>query len=491
MVPLIGPTLWVLLVIGTIGISAYAHIRAGFTLPNPWNDEAWFLWPAVSFMEHNTLHSAYLNPDRLMSLWPVYQVPLGLLFKITGFSFELARWTSWFYLLLSYGGILALVRARPMPLLTSAITSLFFLGGSAVVAGNMGRPEAMVWALAVWSFVFLDRGHPWKALAFSFACAWAHQAGVFFCAGTWLCSLGMTFRSHLSWRLNPSDRILLGIAGAIGLAQGFFMLSNWSDYWIVTRSIMNESMGKGVFTRLLCSNKTPILAAHGTLLLVTAWRSPRLLPPVVLGGVAFSIMLIRNQMWYEIYNHMSFLLLALSIGWLVHALVQQLASRLLPRMGGGIRRILPLAAMSLVLLPLLKFNYAHGFITGPRNYPDKLGWGWGMQVAKHPYMTEADITAVVRKIERHTAIGRPCRVFFMPEGDGLFYHGRLPANTQPYYGLAAQDKGDMAIVHVSRHQPEWWRKARVLQYIEQQEATSQPPFHVRENTEQWVWIPLP
>lgn len=134
--------------LATLAISAFAHVKAGFTLPNPWNDEPWYLWSTISLADNNAFFSESLNPERVVPMSPAYQLPLALVFKATGFSFGLARWFSWGYMALAYLGVLGVVKSRPLPLISAGVASLFFLGASSVVAGNMCRPEAMVWAIA-------------------------------------------------------------------------------------------------------------------------------------------------------------------------------------------------------------------------------------------------------------------------------------------------------------------------------------------------------
>jgi hypothetical protein len=102
-----------------------------------------------------------------------------------------------------------------------------------------------------------------------------------------------------------------------------------------------------------------------------------------------------GEMWYEIYKITGFMaMLTGGAALLVHA----------GRAGAArwpVRRI-PIAVVSgaaalLYLWGLGQFNYRHGFVTGPRNYPQKLSWGWGMTMAdpEVPYITAADKQAVV------------------------------------------------------------------------------------------------
>ena len=141
------------------------------------------------------------------------------------------------------------------------------------------------------------------------------------------------------------------------------------------------------------------------------------------------------------------------------------------------------------LLPFLRFSYDNGFITGPHNYPEKLGWGWGMRMDATPYLTEQDIQRVVQEIEKYTADGKRHRVFFMPEGDGLFYHGKLPANVIPYQGVRTSELGDMAVFRFSRHFPDWWRDQHALKYLRMYAGEGLAPFYERDGTESWILVP--
>lgn len=482
--------LWVLIAGATLGLSAWAHMAAGFTLPSPWNDEPWYLWSVVSMVQDGTYFSEMLNPERIVLMSPYYQAPLMLLFKIVGFSYRLARDVSWCYMALAYAGILMLVRRRPFPLLSAGVASLFFLGATAVVAGNMVRPEAMVWAMVVWSFVLGDRGHLWKALALSGVAVLVHQIALVFFGGILLLFLLEVWRKRGCIRPTRSDWIVMAGAAVLLGVHVYWMIQFWGTTMADSQAAMNEGLGGNtVWDRLFLSNKTPWLAVYGGLLGLSLWRFRKLLAPVMLGGCAYSTMLLRPQMWYEIYNQMAFLWLALLIPWTLVLGIGNGLSRWKPTMAGWLRTGLLLGMFGAGCLPMLKMSYNHGFVTGPNHYPAKLGWGWGMRMDPAPYITEQDIQAVLGEIEKHVGDGKRYRVFFMPEADGLFFQGRMPFNAIPYQGARTGVLGDMAVFRLSRHPPAWWTDQHVLKSLRIYGGEGIEPFYERDGTEKWILVP--
>jgi hypothetical protein len=480
---------WIALAAATLLISAYAHFKAGYTLPIPWNDEPWYAWSSISLAENNTFFSESLNPERVLPLVPMFQVPLAIVFKIAGFSFALTRWMSWAWMALAYLGVLVLVRSRPLPLLSAAVVSLFFFGASSVVAGNMCRPEAMVWSIAVWSFVLADREQWWKALSLAAIGAWAHQVGMVFFAGVFFLFFQWALKAKARIRPSRSDWAVMALALVALAGQALFIWHFWTWFWADFGEASKESLQQNLAGRIFFSNKTPWLAAYAGLFGLALWRFRRLLVPVVLGGCAYVSMLVRPQMWYEIYNQMAFMWLAVTIPWALFSMAEWFINHGAKPLRPWLKTGLLMMAFAVGALSMLNMCYAHGFVTGPNNYPAKLGWGWGMQVDPHPYLTEQDIQTISREIEKHAVTGKKQRVFFMPEGDALFFHGRMPANTIPYQGVYTEVRGDMAVFRLSRHQPNWMRDQHVMKYLRLYGGEGLEPFYERDGTEKWIFIP--
>ncbi len=480
---------WSLVILGTVFLSAYAHVQAGFTLPTPWNDEPWYLWSSISMAENGTYFSESLNPDRVVLMSILYQAPLALLFKWIGFSFALARGVSWVYLMVSYAGVLVLVRRHSFPLISAAVASLFYLGSSAVVAGNMCRPEAMVWALVVWSYVCADHGDWWKAMALSGVAVLVHQVAIVYFAGVLFVFCLQMLESRKWIGPRRQDLFLLGVAGACLAGYLAVLLTHFHSAAADLLEAADEPFKQTLWERFFQSNKTPWLVGFGGLLILSQWRFRRLRLPVVLAGAAYAVMLLRPQMWYEIYNQMAFMWLTLILPWLAVSVMEIGMDCGERRVSGRMRTAILLVVYLVSALPMLRMCYAHGFITGPRHYPAKLGWGSGMQMDSAPYITQQDIQAVTAEIHKHAEEGQSYRVFFMPEGDALFFHGKMPANTIPYQGVRTRVRGDMAVFRFSRHPPAWWTDQYVRKWWNQYGGDGIEPFHKRDGTERWYLIP--
>lgn len=481
----------ILLFMATLGVAAWAHHRAGFTLPNPWNDEPWFLYSAISLAEQGTFFSESLNPDRVVPMSPVYQIPLALLFKLAGFSFALARWVSWFYMILALLGFYLLAMRRSVPLLAAAVTSLFFLSATPVVAGNMARPEAMLFAVATWSVLAVDCRRPWIAVSLAGVGVLIHPAGAFLFVVVLLLAIRCVYQEPARWWPGKLDVVVVAAACAMLLAQLAFMAQHTEHWASDAAAAADHPFKTTVGERVFSSNKTPWLLALVAMAALGWLRFEHLAVPATYGAGLFFIMLVRPQMWYEIYNVMAILLATLCVAWLgAEAGHRLLRSALVSRAKLPLRRAVPLLCACVVLLPLLRFSQAHGFVTGPRNYPAKLEWGWGMQMDPHPYLTEDDVQRVVAELERQMPSDRKVRVFFMPEGDALFFHGRLPNRAIPYMGVWTSVRGDMAVFRFSRHQPEWMREKHVEKYLRLYGGEGVPPFYERDGTEKWMVFPV-
>lgn len=473
--------------LGTILVSLWVHRLAGFTFPNPWNDEPWMLWGAVSFMEKCTPFSEYLNYARPIFAFPAYGVALGTLFKFTGFSFALARWTSWIGTMLAYLAVLRIARRQPFAPVAALVASLFFLGASAVIAGNMARPEAFVLLLAASAFCLLAEGQVWKGLAVSAGCGIFHVVGVFFFLG----AAGTVAASALRERRLPrparADWVFVAGAAVLVLAHFAVIATHWNYYLTDTRATVQVDSPGNSIARIFSSNMTPWYAVAVALGLFFLWKDPRRLPWIAFGGIGLLIPGLREQMWYDVYLQMGFLMLALALplaGWLVVSM----ALRRWPAIPARFGQLARAAAYFALLGGMLLVCYRNGRITGPNHYPQKLEWGWGMRFDAADYMQPADVAAIAKALEPYANQPRTYRIYFMPDADALFIQGRFPANVIPYQAIWTDIAPDLFLFRRSRHFPDWWR----IQYVEKAAQRFglhlDQPFHSRDGTESWYLV---
>jgi len=159
----------------------YLHIRASFSFPIPWNDEAWFLWQARGIQKANTLFSEVLDPDRhLIVKPPGYMIVMGLLFKVFGFSLRLARDFSFVFLVVGFGFLMALAKSLRNPILGALIGGLFLINHQFVVIGNLARMESFVFLMVAASFFLIVKEHVWKGLGLLALSPLVHPNGVYF-----------------------------------------------------------------------------------------------------------------------------------------------------------------------------------------------------------------------------------------------------------------------------------------------------------------------
>ena len=470
----------------TASISFWVHLKAGFTFPNPWNDESWMLWGSISFLENNSPFSEYLNFERPVFAFPSFAVAMGLVFKVFGFSFALARWISWALTMGAYFCVLRMVSKLTFPLISAAASSLFFLGAAVVVAGNMVRPEALVLFLGALSFAVLDHSRPWKALAVASCCGIFHTTGLLFFIGISATATALLLRDRRRpSRPTRSDCWVAAVALAILVAHASVIASHWHYYLMDIRATVQVDPPGGAFSRIFASSMTPWFSVAAILGIANLWLKPARIPWIAFGCVCLLIPSVRLQMWYDVYRQMGFMVLALALPTAAADLAAFFAGRIAPKSRSIVRGarwvafLLPLALM-------LRFCQRHDWITGPNNYPQKLQWGWGMRFDDRPYIFASDIDAIENALRPYAGSGKTLRLFSMPEADALFFRDRLPDNVIPYQAVWSQTKPDLFLFRASRHYPDWWRTQYVEKHAKRFGISWDRPFHERDGTEFWV-----
>jgi hypothetical protein len=154
------------------------------------------------------------------------------------------------------------------------------------------------------------------------------------------------------------------------------------------------------------------------------------------------------------------------------------------------RPVVRIAGLCVATLPLLFFYYRNGWIEGPRNYPQKLSWGWGMKMESGGvrYFDSRDKDAVIAQIEKSFASNEHVRVDFYPGGDALFFCDAFGKRAIPYSNHFSTVEPDAILIHQSRYDPGWLvnRKAMDLRLLKPETIS----FHQRDGTEQWFLADL-
>jgi hypothetical protein len=427
----------------TLVLMAVAHRAAALTLPVPWNDESWILWKALAFSETGSLFSERLNPERLLITFPAFETLLGLVFRMIPFSLENGRWVSWFFLAASYPGWWVLVRRIGSPWLPMAVISLVYLNATFTVAGNVARPESLLMATSVWSMALLASGRVWAGGCLAAVGVMVHPAGLIFAAawgGAWL--LGTVPR----WpRPGRGAWVAMAVTAALAALWLGHLLGNPSEFRLDYGRAAGEELGGSLLDRLLSPGRGPYLALYAGLLVLSAWRWRAALPLILLGITGLAVMVLRAQMWYEVYVHMGFMTLA--------ALLPLAIERTWPP---GWNKCAKTITSGVLILPILLFFLRQGFVEGPRGYPHELQWGWGMRVWPREYLapeTTAGLAGAAR--DRFPGVA-PGRVQFIPEADGLFHRAEWEAaGWTVYQPVRTTVRPDWAVLRKSEVLPGW------------------------------------
>ncbi len=468
---------WLLVVLvgGTIILSAWIHQLAGMTLPLPWDDEFSFVWPARAMAEHGTLHAPELNPERdIFWMPPGYAVALAGVFKVFGFSLPVARGFSWFCAAAALVVLVVFLARYPLRLLTSALLCWIFVNGAFVTIGNVARMDALCLLMGAGTLLLLQRERRWAGLAIAALAILVHPNGVYFgaVAVAWI-----LVDRGLQWgRPRGTDWVLLGIAGAAWAAYLAYVAAHWPSFQADMAMQFARKARRAPWTELMTATSLGVLGLYLVLGVLSLIRDRSRLLPLAFSGACFFLVLFGHEMWYEVFNSLAFFLLACSVLWALWDVLSR-------------RRVVAVAATGLALLPMLLFFYRHGFIEGLRGFPRDMEWGWGMRMSDGAdYFTRNDAEAIAAQLERYAAPGRMLRVQFYPRGDALLADRYLPKGFLPFFPHFTETKPDILIARKSRYIPTWVDKVRVQVFQQIPEETE--AFRERDETEMWYLADL-
>jgi hypothetical protein len=153
---------------------------AGFKFPVPWDDEAYFLLQGYSFAKTNSLLSPFLSPEKVV-MWepPAYFILMGMIFKLTAFSLRTARFISLLFTFLSFTFIVKIIDTLKGNTFLKLAMFLFFLHPTFIAMANIGRQEAIYFALALISLYLLLTGRHLSALSVAVFSGLFHFNGIY------------------------------------------------------------------------------------------------------------------------------------------------------------------------------------------------------------------------------------------------------------------------------------------------------------------------
>jgi hypothetical protein len=474
------------------------HIAAGFTLPAPWGDEAFFVWQARAFERWNNFAAPELDASRPILLLPfIYQSMLGLAFKIFGYSLGLARGVSLVFTIAGFVLLATGANRRAAPIAGLVLIGAFMMNGHFVAIANNARMEALLFAVICGAMLLMQHGRMWIALAVLAFSPMIHPNGVLFLVP----ALVYAIAAHKVHRTRPSRTALIIFAAAAlaWLANGLYAVSYWPG-------LMHDIAYRFSETTTATSGWSQFGGWHAVVLALIvaagvfgAVRKIRIGYLITFAIGSWLMHRVRIEQWYEVFGTLTYLLLSLA--------VLEIATQVLPTLKTRFGSAPRWAVAPVALVALLGLHLVTGRIPGPKGYLEDLDVN-GMHVAGSvSYFTPEDRTALETYFRANEAGG--AKTFEMyPWGDTLligdfensgmrfqipYFDPAFSAGAKDWpwgFGPREWPTADVYIVRTSRYQPRWLdeRFKATLARAEQRTGKKAEILRSRDETEIWYAI---
>ncbi|WP_263147279.1 hypothetical protein [Pseudomonas sp. RIT-PI-AD] len=221
---------WALPVLAAV---ALVRLCLGFEFPIPWNDETAFVSQAFEFAHSGSFYVYGLNAERpLMWMPPGLMLVQAAVFRVFGYSFELARGVSCLLYLGAFALALAIVAgqfAGRRRFWAAALTALAFTSPYALAISNLARMEALYTLLFLGSLLALLRGRPWLGLSAVLLGGLVHFNAVYFLVpyALWL---GASLAARRWPRMRRSDAIALAFTALCLAGYGAFVVAHLDGF---------------------------------------------------------------------------------------------------------------------------------------------------------------------------------------------------------------------------------------------------------------------
>lgn len=440
---------------GVLGVAAIAFIWTehlhDLTFPIPWPDEGSFLWPALAFRDHASLHAPEINPEReIFWMPPGFMVLEGIIFKLWSFSLLRARFLSALFLMGAMGCLAAQVRASRVRFGHSLLIVLISFAPIFQLVGNTARMESLLLLLGTLGFLLLERGRA-AGLGVLALALLVHPNAAFACAGGlvyWL----FAFRGKR--RLSRADLATFAAVALLWLAYAFHLSRHWGEFvedmttqirWKQTEAALNGT----ALSRLL----EPFRVSVCAILVVVFGLGMRFgarvgahcalaLPLLIGSGIAVGWL-------YEVYAALGTLLVCMA--------ALELAAVLGNRLGDKAGVAVTVAAAAALGAGVFWIR-THPFLMA------------SVQRATIPsqsdamYCTNAEREQVEAFIRRAVRKDRPIVVQFLPDADSLLFHEMRSESVRFLQQTYFSTRPDVYILHDSPWFPQFLRDIELADF---------------------------
>jgi hypothetical protein len=451
-------------------LALHAHLRAGFALPIPWGDEALFVWQAISIKDHWSLVSENLIPFRPMMLQPPgYPVLMGIIFKFTGFSFELVRMFSLVFALLAGGFLLCSIQNRFLQFAALLLLFRFHLDSAVILSSNVARMETLILLVALGSLYIALKYDILTGLALSFLGPLMHPNGAYFALGFVFIAIYLIYQNRSTFNIS---RLAIGACAFVSVCYilyGIHIYLNYDSFlgdmsYQFRIKLRNEFV---LFTHVTWVKYQLYFFIAAILISIHKRYEREYFCLLVLGFFSKVIVINSYQFWYESFSRLGDLVLALFIIRLLFDLAPFI-TRLI-----GENRVSAFTvkiAATLALPLLLVHEMDHWVFKDPflKDHTSIQNERMGMTIEEQgvPYLSAEERKSILSNImgrlddpsfnsRKPTVRGMASiGLFFYPHTPRYFIASRL-------HGLYAfRVKYDFTFFHTSRYKPKWLRSFR-------------------------------
>ena len=457
--------LLVALFVSSLWFSWNAHLAANYWFPVPWPDEACWGWQSIAMAEGRGLFTPQLNSERV--IWwmpPGFFVVMGGIYRIFGFTFEHMRWTSWVFITL-WGTILFIWTGRKYKRFEISLLVLCFsLNSFCVVAGNMGRMEALLLLTTLSGYWMMDEQKLGVGLALLIVSPLVHPAGVVYAALGLLAFYvnhlkGFRFHNFRWW-----DWIALILAAGAWIAYILAFVPHLADYvadmgyqFAAHHKMLTGGPARSsavdpiwLFLRsLLLKRHNMHVAAYIVLgaCLLPKYNKKEIKTDVYLWGFGLSGVLVRMagaEMWYEAYAAAGILI------WFILFLNKVALYIDLTKWPAALRRV----ARTTAFLGVVAILFQANFLPNPFGYPKGLKWwAWDLK-PRGVYLTQEDVASVAEELDRVIhGLNAVTRIRHIPAADGLIFYQYQPKLGIAHFPVFSKRVAQYELVHLY---PEPW-----------------------------------
>jgi len=451
---------------GALGAAAIAFLWNerfhDLTFPIPWPDEGSFLWPALAFRDHGSLHAPEINPEREV-FWmpPGFMVLEGIIFKFWSFSLLRARFLSALFLVAAMGCLAVQMRPSRARFGHGLLIVVFSFAPIFQLVGNTARMESLLLLLGAFGFLLLERGRA-AGLGVLALALLVHPNAVFALAGGvayWL------FAFHGRRRPSRADVATFAAVLVLWVGYAIHLGRHWAEFvydmttqihWKQTEAALNGTVTSRLLEPFRVAVCAALVAVFGLALRFGA-RVGALcafaLPLLVGSGIAVGWL-------YDVYTALGTLLVCMA----TLELAAVLSTRLEPKAGAAVTVaaavVLGAGARWLGTRPSLMASVERATIQSQ---------------ADVVYSTAEERQQVAAYIKRAVRNDRPIVIQFLPDADSLLFHEMRSSQVQFLQQTYFATRPDAYILHDSPWFPQFLRDLELADFAIRNRVTLQLP----------------